>query len=62
MGQTARFQEFLRRLAMIHESFVENAAGLNLDLARARFLEPKTAALLQMAAAVASGSSAACLE
>jgi alkylhydroperoxidase/carboxymuconolactone decarboxylase family protein YurZ len=62
MGQTANFQETLRRLAMIHEGFVEDAAGLNLDLDRTRFLDAKTAALLQVAAAVAGGSSAVCVE
>ena len=30
MGQTARFQETLRRLAMIDEGFVEDEAGLGL--------------------------------
>ena len=31
MGQTARFQETLRRLAMIDEGFVQGQAGLGLD-------------------------------
>ena len=31
MGQTVRFQETLRRLAMIDEGFVEDEAGLGLD-------------------------------
>ena len=30
MGQTARFQETLRKLAMIDEGFVEDEAGLGL--------------------------------
>ena len=30
MRQTARFQEILRRLAIIDEAFVENHAGLGL--------------------------------
>jgi alkylhydroperoxidase/carboxymuconolactone decarboxylase family protein YurZ len=62
MDQTTEFQETLRRLAMIHEGFVEEAAGLNLGLDRTRFLDAKTAALLQVAAAVAGGSPAVCLE
>jgi 4-carboxymuconolactone decarboxylase len=62
MSQTTRFRETLRRLAIIHEGFIENAAGLKLDLARTRFLDPKTMALLQVAAAVAGGSSAVCVE
>jgi 4-carboxymuconolactone decarboxylase len=60
MGQTVRFQETLRRLAMIDEGFVQDEAGLGLDPASA--LEPKTAALLQVAVSVAIGSSAVCLE
>ena len=62
MSQTARYQETLRRLAMIDEGFVEDEAGLGLDLARTSTLEPKTAALLQLGILVASGSSAVCLE
>jgi len=30
LGQTVRFQEILRRLAMIDEGFVEDQAGLGL--------------------------------
>ena len=41
MSQTARYQETLRRLAMIDEGFVEDAAGLGLDLARTSTLDPK---------------------
>ena len=36
MGQTARFQETLRRLAMIDEGFVEDEAGLGLAWPRRR--------------------------
>jgi 4-carboxymuconolactone decarboxylase len=60
MSQTVRFQETLRRLAMIDEGFVQDEARLGLDPASA--LEPKTAALLQVAVLVAIGSSAVCLE
>ena len=45
MSQTVRFQETLRRLAMIDEGFVEDQAGLGLYLARTSALDPKTAAL-----------------
>ena len=62
MGQTVRYQEALRRLAMIDEGFVEDEAGLGLDLARTSTLEPKAAALLQLAVSVAIGSPAVCLE
>jgi alkylhydroperoxidase/carboxymuconolactone decarboxylase family protein YurZ len=57
-----RFQEILRRLAMIDEGFVEGQAGLGLDPARPSVLDPKTAALLRVGASVAIGSSAVCLE
>jgi 4-carboxymuconolactone decarboxylase len=60
MGQTARFQETLRRLTMIDEGFVEDQAGLG--LAGTSALDPRTAALLRLGVSVAIGSSAVCLE
>ena len=62
MSQAARFHETLRRLAMIDEGFVTGEAGLGLGLARTSALDPRTAALLQVAALVAAGSPAVCLE
>ena len=62
MGPMVRFQETLRRLAMIDEGFVRDGAGLQLGLAGISALDPKTAALLQVAASVAIGSPAVCLE
>ncbi len=62
MGATARFQETLRRLAMIDEGFVEDDAGLGLGQVAALALDPKTVALLRVGASVAIGSSAVCLE
>ncbi len=62
MGQAVRFQETLRRLAMIDEGFVEDQAGLRLGPAATSALDPKTAALLQVAVSVAIGSPAVCLE
>ena len=62
MGPMARYQETLRRLAMIDEGFAEDEAGLGPALARTSTLETKTAALLQLAVTVASGSPAVCLE
>ena len=62
MGQTVRFQETLRRLAMIDEGFVEDQVGLGLGPAAASALDPKTAALLQVGVSVALGSPAVCLE
>jgi 4-carboxymuconolactone decarboxylase len=62
MDQTARFQEILRRLAMIDEGFVEDEAGLGLGRVATCTLDPKTVALLRVGASVAIGSSAVCLE
>ena len=59
---TVRFQETLRRLAMIDEGFVENEAQLGMGPVTASVLEPKIAALLQRGASVAIGSPAVCLE
>ena len=60
MSQTARFQETLRRLVIFDEGFVN--AGFGLGRAEASALDAKTAALLQVAASVAIGSSAVCLQ
>ena len=57
-----RFQEALRRLAMIDEGFVEGEAGLGLGVVKTSALDPKTGALLQVAVLVAIGSPAVCLE
>jgi alkylhydroperoxidase/carboxymuconolactone decarboxylase family protein YurZ len=62
MGQTVRFQEMLRRLAMIDEGFVEDQAGLGLDPAGKSALDPKTVSLLRVGVWVAIGSPAVCLE
>jgi 4-carboxymuconolactone decarboxylase len=62
MSQVVRFQETLRRLAMIDEGFVEDQAGLGLGLPSRAALDQKTAALLQLGASVALGSSPVCLE
>jgi 4-carboxymuconolactone decarboxylase len=62
VGPMARFQDTLRRLAIIDEGFVEGQAGLGLDPAQASALDPKTAALLHVAVCVAIGSPAMCLE
>jgi carboxymuconolactone decarboxylase family protein len=47
---------------MIDEGFVEDEAGLGLDPAGTSALDPRTTALLQVAASVALGSPAVCLE
>ena len=62
MDQTVRFQEILRRLAIIDESLVEDQAGLGLDMPGSGLLDPKTAALVRVGALVAIGSAGVCLE
>jgi len=62
MSQTVRFQETLRRLAMIGEGFVEHQARPGLDPAQPSALDPKTAALMQVGACVALGPPAVCLQ
>ena len=62
MSHVVRFQETLRRLAMIDEQFVEDEAGLGLGVAGISHLDPKTVALLQVGVSVAIGSPAVCLE
>jgi len=58
MGQTARFQETLRRLAIFDEGLVEAEFGLPDQPT----LDARTMALLQVAVSVAIGSSAVCLQ
>ena len=62
MSQTVGFQEILRRLAIIDEGFAGDQAGLGLGMPRAQVLDPKTAALVRVAALVAIGSPGVCLE
>ena len=62
MGQTVRFQEILRRLAMSDEGFVEDQAGFGLDPAGSSALDPRAAALLRAGACVATWSPGVCLE
>jgi len=61
MNHTVRFQEILRRLAIIDEGVVEDRAGIGLGLPASR-LDPKTAALVRVGALVAIGSPPVCLE
>jgi alkylhydroperoxidase/carboxymuconolactone decarboxylase family protein YurZ len=62
MSETVRFQEVLRRLTMVDETFVTRQAGLGLGPAGTAALDGRTAALLQLAVSVALGTSGACLE
>jgi 4-carboxymuconolactone decarboxylase len=56
-----RFQETLRKLAIVDEGFVADQAGLRLGLAGTAALDPKTVALLQLGVSVATGSPGMCL-
>jgi alkylhydroperoxidase/carboxymuconolactone decarboxylase family protein YurZ len=60
MDQAVRYQETLRRLALIDEGFVE--AGIGLGLGYTSALDPKTAALLRLGASAAIGSPGVCLD
>jgi alkylhydroperoxidase/carboxymuconolactone decarboxylase family protein YurZ len=60
MGQMARFEETLRRLAIFDEGFVE--AGFGLGMAEPSSLDAKTSALLQLGVSVAIGASPVCLQ
>jgi alkylhydroperoxidase/carboxymuconolactone decarboxylase family protein YurZ len=62
MGRTVQREETLRRLAIIDDGFIESQAGLGLGVSGARVLDPKTAALVRVAALAAIGSPAVCLE
>ena len=62
MAKTARFQQMLRRLAMIDEDLVEDQAGLALGLAEGSSLDMKTAELLRLGAAAAIGAAPVTLE
>src|SRR6478672_9504542 len=55
MGQVMSFQDRLRRLALVDESFVHAAAGLQLDTNGTTTIDGKTACLLQLGASVAMG-------
>lgn len=57
MGETTRYQEILRRLAIVDEGAVHNV-----DHPACRVMDPRTAALVQLGALVALGSPAVCLE
>ena len=57
-----RFQQILLRLAIIDEAVVQEQAGLGLGQAEAWVLDPKAAELVRVAALVAIGSPAVCLE
>jgi len=62
MGQMMRFQEILRRLAIIDEGFVEDYARLGLDPVGPTALDAKTAALVRVGVLAAIGAPAVGLE
>jgi len=62
MAQTMRFQEILRRLAIVDEGLAGDQAGLELGRPGSWALDPKTAALVRVGALAAIGSPEACLE
>jgi 4-carboxymuconolactone decarboxylase len=57
-----KFQEILRRLAMVDEVFVGQQAGLGLGPAGTPALDARTASLLQLGVCVALRSPGICLE
>ena len=62
MSQAMRFQEILRRLAIVDEGFVGDRAGLMLGLPGVHVLDPKAAALVRVGALAAIGAPEVCLE
>jgi 4-carboxymuconolactone decarboxylase len=59
---TVRYQEILRRLAIVDEGFVGDQAGLVLGWPAAGVLDVKTAALVRVGVLAAIGAPEACLE
>jgi len=57
-----RYQEILRRLAIVDEGFVGDQAGLVLGPDGARVLDLKTAALVRVGVLAAIGAPEVCLE
>jgi alkylhydroperoxidase/carboxymuconolactone decarboxylase family protein YurZ len=62
MTQTARFQNTLRKLAMIDDGFVEDHAGLTLGQDGRLALDAKTVTLLQLGASIAIGAPGICAQ
>jgi 4-carboxymuconolactone decarboxylase len=62
MGWTVRYQEILRRLAIVDEAFVGDRAGLVLGPRGVGVLDAKTAALVRVGALAAIGAPEVCLE
>jgi len=62
MDPAVRYQEILRRLAIVDEGFVGDQAGLMLGPPGGRVLDPKTAALVRVGVLAAIGAPEVCLE
>lgn len=62
MGQIVRFEEILRRLAIVDEDVIDGQAGLGLGLPRGGALDSKTAALIQVGVLAATGAPEVCME
>jgi len=62
MGPAVRYQEILRRLAIVDEGCAGDQAGLGLGLPADGVLDAKTAALARVGALAAIGSPEVCLE
>jgi 4-carboxymuconolactone decarboxylase len=61
-NRAMRYQEILRRLAIVDEGFVGDQAGLVLGPPDARVLDPKTAALIRVGVLAAIGAPEVCME
>jgi alkylhydroperoxidase/carboxymuconolactone decarboxylase family protein YurZ len=62
MDPAVRYQEILRRLAIVDEGFVGDQAGLMLGPPGVRILDPKTAALVRVGVLAAIGAPEVCRE
>ena len=58
----AKYEEILRRLALLDEAFAAEQTALALGAVGTPALDARTAALLQLGVSVALGSPGACLE
>jgi 4-carboxymuconolactone decarboxylase len=62
VGEAVRYQDILRRLAIIDEKFASDQAGLTFVQPDSQALDPKVAALVRVGALAAIGSPEVCLE
>jgi 4-carboxymuconolactone decarboxylase len=62
MSQAMRFQEILRRLAVVEEGYADDQAGLVLGAPGVWGLDPRTAALVRAGVLAAIGAPEVCLE